>query len=49
MNYVFKKHGFNVCVVTYVKDEISNLSTMTPTFTFVMSCEVLRFSVKGVS
>jgi hypothetical protein len=49
MNDVFAKHGLNVCVVTYVKDEGNNLSTMTSTLTFVMSCEVLRFYVKGVS
>jgi hypothetical protein len=49
MNYVFAKHGLNACVVTYVKDEGSNLFTITFTFIFVMSCEVLRFFVKWVS
>jgi hypothetical protein len=49
MNNVFAKHGLNVYVVTYVKEEGSNFSTMTSTWTFVMSCEVIRFYVKGVS
>jgi hypothetical protein len=45
---VFAKHGLNIHVFGYVKDEGSNLATMTSTLTFVMSCEVLGLSTPFV-
>jgi hypothetical protein len=44
MNNVFAKHGLNIHVLAYVKDERNNLATMTYTLTFVVSCEVLGLS-----
>jgi hypothetical protein len=41
VNDVLTKHGLNARVLAYVKDEGSNLSTMTFPLTLVMSCEVL--------
>jgi hypothetical protein len=37
VNEVLAKHGLNVRVIAYVKDEGGNLSTMTTTLTFVVS------------
>jgi len=37
---VLAKHGFNVGVIVYVKDEGGNFSTMINTLVFVVSCEV---------
>jgi hypothetical protein len=38
---VLKKHGHNVQVIAYVKNEGGNISTMTQALTFVVSCEKL--------
>jgi len=40
VNDVLAKHGLNACVLAYVKDERSNLSTMTFVLTSVVFCEV---------
>jgi hypothetical protein len=34
------KHGFNVCILAFVKDEKSNFSTMTFALTSIVSHEV---------
>jgi hypothetical protein len=44
MNDVLTKHGLNTHVFAYVKDDGSNLATMTFALTFVVSCEVLGLS-----
>jgi hypothetical protein len=36
VNEMLAKHGLNACVTTYVKDEGSNISTMTIVLTFVV-------------
>ncbi len=41
VNDVLVNHGLNIHVLPYIKDEGSNLVTMTSTLTFVVSCEVL--------
>jgi hypothetical protein len=41
VNDVLAKHGLNAHVFAYVKDELSNLSTMTSTLTSILSCKVL--------
>ncbi len=41
VNEMLAKHGLNACVITYVKDEGSNISTMTIVLTFVVPCEML--------
>jgi hypothetical protein len=43
VNDVLVNHGLNIHVLPYVKDEGSNLATMTSTLTYVVSCEVLGF------
>jgi hypothetical protein len=48
VNEVLAKHGLNVRVIAYVKDERGNLSTMTITLTFVVSCEVLGLTTPFV-
>ncbi len=48
VNEVLTKHGFNAQVITYVKDEGGNLSTMTTTLTSVVSCEVLGLATPFV-
>ncbi len=45
VNDVLARHELNVHILTYVKDEGSNLSTMTSSLNFVMSCEVMGLSV----
>jgi len=40
VNDVLAKHGLNACVLAYVKNEGSNLSTMTFVLTSVVFCEV---------
>ncbi len=41
MNHLLAKHGINVHVIKYVKDERGDFSTMISILTFVVSCEVL--------
>jgi hypothetical protein len=41
VNDVFAKHGLSTHILAYVKNERSNLATMTFALTFVVSCEVL--------
>jgi len=38
---VFAKYELNAQIIAYVKDEGSNLNTMTNALTFVVSCETL--------
>jgi hypothetical protein len=38
------KHGLNAQVITYVKGEASNLSTMTTILTSIISCEMLKMA-----
>jgi hypothetical protein len=42
MNDLLAKQGFNVHVFTCVKDERNHLSTMTSTFTSILSSYILR-------
>jgi hypothetical protein len=49
MNDVFTKHGLNTHAFAYVKDEGSNLATITFALTFVVSCEVLGLSTPFVN
>jgi hypothetical protein len=44
MTNLLAKHGFNAYVLAYIKDERSNLFTMTFALTSIMSCEVLGLS-----
>jgi hypothetical protein len=37
MNDLLVKHGFNIHVLVYVKDQANNLSIMTFTFTLIVS------------
>jgi len=39
VNGVLAKHEFNVQLISYVKDERGNLSTMTQALTSIVSCE----------
>jgi hypothetical protein len=48
VNEVLTKHGFNVQVIAYVKDEGGNLSTKTTVLMFVVSCEVLGLTTPFV-
>ncbi len=48
VNEMLAKHGFNAWVITYVKDEGSNISTMTIVLTFVVSCEMLGMATPFV-
>jgi methylaspartate ammonia-lyase len=48
MNEILAKHGFNVQVITYVKDEWGNLSTKTTVLTSIVSCEVLGLTTPFV-
>jgi hypothetical protein len=48
VNNVFVEHGLNTHVFAYVKDEGSNIPTMTSTLTFIVSCEVLGLSTPFV-
>ncbi len=45
---VLAKHGFNVGVIVYVKDEGGNFSTIISTLVFVVSCEVLGLTIPFV-
>jgi len=38
------KHGFNIQVITYVKDEGGNFSTMTKILISIISCEGLSLA-----
>jgi hypothetical protein len=49
VNEIFAKHGFNVQVTVCVKDEATNLSTMTTTLIFGVSCEVGKGDKSGTS
>jgi hypothetical protein len=44
----FAKHGFNVQVIAYVKDEACNISTKTIVLTSIVSCEVLGLTTPFV-
>jgi hypothetical protein len=44
VNNIITKHGLNIYVLGYVKDERSNLSTMISTLTYVVPHEVLELS-----
>ncbi len=48
VNEMLAKHGFNAWVITYVKDERSNISTMTIVLTFIVSCEMLGMATPFV-
>ncbi len=41
VNGILAKHGFNVQLISYVKNERGNISTMTQTLTSIVSCEKL--------
>jgi hypothetical protein len=41
VNVLLSKHGFNVCVIAYVKNEGGNISTMIYALIFVVSYENL--------
>jgi hypothetical protein len=45
MNDVLVKHMLNVYVITYVKDEGNNFSTMIFALTSIVSCEILGLSM----
>ncbi len=45
MNDVLRKDMFNVHVLTYVKEEGTNLSTMISLLTSIVSCEVMGLSI----
>ncbi len=45
VNEVFAKHGFNVLVIIYFKEERGDLSTMTIILTSIVSCRVLGFAI----
>jgi hypothetical protein len=49
VNDLLVNHGLNIHVFPYVKDEGSNLATMTSTLTYVVSCEVLGLLAPFVS
>lgn len=42
MNDLLSKHGLNVCVIAYVKNEGGNIYTMIYVLTYVMSYEIFR-------
>jgi hypothetical protein len=44
VNEVSVAYGFNTKILAYVKDEGNNLSTMTISLTFIVSCQVLRLT-----
>jgi hypothetical protein len=44
VNEVLTTYGLNVKILAYVKDERNNISTMTIVVTFVVSCELLKFT-----
>jgi hypothetical protein len=48
VNDLLAKHGINVHVIKYVKDETCDFSTMISILTFVMSCDVLGLSTPFV-
>jgi hypothetical protein len=48
VNNVLAKHGLNIVVFAYVKDERNNLATMTSTGTFIVCCEILGLLVPFV-
>jgi hypothetical protein len=48
VNEVFAKHGFNVWVIVYVKDEGDNFSTMTTALISVVLCEILGLTTPFV-
>lgn len=39
VNEILAKHRFNAWFIAYVKDERSNLSTMTQALTFIVPCK----------
>ncbi len=41
VNEMFATYGLNVKILTYVKDEGNNLSTIINALTFVVSCKLL--------
>jgi len=47
VNEIFVKHGLNVHVITSIKDETNNLSTMTTISILGVSCEVGRGDKNG--
>ncbi len=47
VNEIFVKHGLNVQVITTIKDETNNLSTMTTISILGVSCEVGRGDKNG--
>jgi len=42
VNEMLVTYGLNAKILAYVKDESNNLSTMTSSLTFVVSCKLLR-------
>jgi len=42
---VLAKHGLNILILAYVKDERNNLATMTFTLTSIVCCEILGLLV----
>jgi hypothetical protein len=48
VNNVLAKHGLNVCVLAYFKDEIGIFSTITFALTYIVSCEVCGLSTPFV-
>jgi hypothetical protein len=48
VNEVFAKHGLNVQVIIYVKEEGGDLSTMTTILTSIVSGRVLGFAIPFV-
>jgi methylaspartate ammonia-lyase len=48
VNEALAKHGFNVQVIAYVKDEACNISTKTIVLTSIASCEVLGLTTPFV-
>jgi hypothetical protein len=45
VNEMLVVYGLNAKILTYVKDEGNNLSTMTNALTFVVSCKLLRLTM----
>ncbi len=45
---VLAKHGFNILVHAYVKNERNNLTTMTSTLTSIVCCEIFGLLVTFV-
>jgi len=45
VNEVLATYGFNAKILAYVKDQNNNLSIMTTTLTFIISCKVLGLTM----